>query len=109
MWLVFWACSQDTGELPPLSEAHKPQIEASPAELSPPRANVPPLHKSEGVQEVLEMLQSDSMTWTEHKSCLVKSNDPDVPGGWMFYAWNPEGTIGMVVRCAYRTTTECIG
>lgn len=98
MWWVFWACSQNTGELPPLPEPHDPKSDVSPSEQRPsPEGDVPPSHNSETVQEAIKILQSDSTVWTNQKSCQVTSNDPDVPGGWMFYAWNSDATIGMVV------------
>jgi hypothetical protein len=98
MWWMFWACRQNTGALPPLPEPHDPKIEASPSEQRPPsEGDAPPSHNSEMVQEAMTLLQSDSTLWTNRKSCQVTSTDPDVPGGWMFYAWNTEATIGMVV------------
>ena len=45
-----------------------------------------------------EILRAGTVDWLHSKSCqIVDSQDESAPNGWFVYAWNPSGTIGLVV------------
>lgn len=102
MLLVLLGCSVDEGALPPIPASHLVEKDPSLAsgEHSPEAkqpSGAPPEHSSPLVEASLQLLTQDSTLWSNTKSCLVKSDSEDVASGWMFYAWNAEGTIGLVV------------
>ena len=102
MLLVLLGCSVDEGALPPIPASHLVENDSMLAsgehfpETKQP-SGAPPEHSSPLVESSLKLLTQDSTLWTNTKSCLVKSDSEDVASGWMFYAWNAEGTIGLVV------------
>lgn len=49
------------------------------------------------VLEGLEVLAVSPSIWTNTRTCVVTASTQETPSGWMFYAWNHDGSIGMVV------------
>ena len=59
------------------------------------QGGVPPMHQDSNTLNVLKDVQQNTNVLSLYKSCVVEDELGSLK--WFFFAWNPEGTAGLVV------------
>ena len=88
MFLWMWLACQDDQSLASIS------MKSSPLEVVE-NLDRPPLHLDSSTHNLLQGVQQDASVLSHFKSCLIESESNS--SKWFFYAWNPDGTVGLVV------------